>query len=148
MSQRNNQAGVTLLEVMLSVAVIALLAGMAAPVYQSFQVRNDLDVAANTLAQTLRRAQLLSKIGVNEGAWGVFVQSGSITLFQGDTYAGRNTAYDEVWSVPNSISVSGVAEIVYTKFIGTTLTPGTITLTSSSNEVRLLEFTNYGTINY
>lgn len=148
MFYRSKPAGVTLLEVMLSVAVIGLLAGMAAPVYQSFQVRNDLDVASNTIAQTLRRAQLLSRIGEGEASWGVSIGSGSITLFQGDSYATRNTQYDEVWSVPDTISSSGLNEIVYVKFLGTTTTSGTITLTSSSNENRALIVSEYGTINY
>ena len=30
------------------VAIIAILAGISTPIYQSFQVRNDLDIAAVT----------------------------------------------------------------------------------------------------
>lgn len=140
--------GFTLLEILLSIALIALLAGIAAPIYQSFQVRNDLDIAANTVAQTLRRAELLSQAVDGDVSWGVSIQSGSITLFQGVSYAGRNSDFDEIFDMPTSITPSGLQEIVFSRFSGEPQTTGTCTLTSSINEIRTITINEKGTIEY
>ncbi len=141
-------AGFTLLEVLLSVAAIAIIAGISVPIYQSFQVRNDLDIATVTIAQAFRRAQLLSQAVDGDTGWGVFVQSGSITLFKGISYAARDTAFDEIFEVPTNITPTGVSEIVFTKFTGNPQTTGTIILTSSTNETRSIIINAKGMVNY
>jgi len=42
--------GFTLPELLLSVAIIGALAGLSLPVYRSLMMKNDLDIAANTVA--------------------------------------------------------------------------------------------------
>lgn len=140
--------GFTLLEMLLSVAAIAIIAGIGIPVYQSFQNRNDLDVAAETLAQTLRRAQILSQAVDGDTSWGLYAQSGSITLFKGASYASRESAFDEAFDVPTSITLTGVSEIVFTKFTGLPQATGTITLTSNIGETRNVTLNAKGTVSY
>ena len=140
--------GFTLLEVLLSIGLITVLAGLSLPVYQALQNRNDLDITAVTVAQTLRRAQLLSQAMDGDTSWGISIQTGSITLFRGTSYAARDTSFDEVFDVPTSITQSGVGEVVFAKFTGMPQTTGTITLTSSTNEVRNLILNAKGTITY
>lgn len=141
-------AGFTLIEVMLSVAVIAIVAGISAPVYQSFQVRNDLDIATVSTAQGLRRAQVLAQAVDGDTSWGLRIQSGNLTLFKGVSYAGRDTIADEVTLVPTSITPSGVSEVVYSKFTGLPQTTGTLTLTSNANETRTITINAKGMVNY
>lgn len=57
----NSNFGFTLLELLLSVAVISTLAGLSLPVYRTLLMKNDLDIAAVTTAQSLRRSQILSQ---------------------------------------------------------------------------------------
>lgn len=144
----NKHRGFTLLEVMLSVAIIALIAGLGTPIYQGFQVRNDLDVAANSVATSLRRAQILSQAVDGDTSWGLSIQSGEITLFRGASYASRSAEYDEVFNLQGSITPSGVSEIVYEKFTGIPQTTGTIILTSNANETRNIIINEKGTITY
>ncbi|OGC38607.1 hypothetical protein A2V54_02000 [candidate division WWE3 bacterium RBG_19FT_COMBO_53_11] len=141
------RGGFTILEILLSIAVIGILSGILIPVSRSFQLINDLDVAANTTVQTLRRAQLLSQAMDGDTSWGVRVQSGNITLFKGASYASRDPAFDETFSSP-SVTVSGLQEVVFSKFLGTPQTTGTLVLTSANNEVREIVINGKGRIDY
>lgn len=140
--------GFTLIELLLSVSVIMIIAGMSVPIYQLFQVRNDLDIATATIVQSTRRAQALSQAVDGDISWGINIQSGSITLFKGESYAARDTTFDEIFEVPTSITPSGIAEVVFTKFTGLPQTTGTITLTSNANETRTLVINQKGMIDY
>ena len=140
--------GFTFIEILLVVALIGITAGISIPVYQSFQTRSDLDISGTTIAQTLRRAQLLSQAVEGDISWGVNVAVGSITLFKGESFSSRDAEFDEVFSVPTSISVSGLQEIVFEKFTGEPQNTGTTTLTSVNNEKRSININSKGTINY
>ncbi len=80
-------AGFTLLELLLSAAIISALAGLSLPIYRTLIKKNDLDIAANTMASSLRRAQVLSQAVDGDTTWGVKAQSGSIVIFKGASYS-------------------------------------------------------------
>lgn len=140
--------GFTLIEMMLSIATIGVIATISIPIYQSLQVRNDLDVVAVEVVHSLRRAKVLSQSVDGDISWGVKVQSGSATVFKGASYSSRDTTLDEIFEIPTSITPSGLLEIVFEKFTGTPQSIGTITLTSSANETRTITINNKGTISY
>jgi len=140
--------GFTLIEILLSVASIAIIAGISVPVYQSFQNRNDLDIATMEIAQNIRRAQILSQAVDGDMSWGVKTQSGSLVLFKGVSYAVRDIAFDEVFDIPSSLIFSGVSEIVFTKFTGLPQTTGTIIVTSNINETRNITINSKGVVSY
>ena len=143
-----NNKGFTLLEVLLSVAVIGILAGAGVPIYQTLQNRNDMDIVVSSFAQSLRRAQLLSQAVANDTTWGVRIRPGFIILFQGQNFMGRDPNFDEEISIPPSIRISGTPEIVFNKFTGIPQTAGTLTLTSVNNETETLTINTKGTVNY
>jgi prepilin-type N-terminal cleavage/methylation domain-containing protein len=63
--------GFTLSEILLSISLMAIIGGMIIPMYRTFLIRDDLDIAATTLAQNLRRAQALSQAADGDTTWGV-----------------------------------------------------------------------------
>lgn len=141
--------GFTLLEMLLVVALIGLVAGMGAPLFQSFQVRNDLDIAATTAIESLRRAQALARSVDGDVPWGVRIATSTgITLFKGTSYAARDAAFDETTAISTIVSVGGVSEVVFAKVTGFPNVTGTTTLTSTTNETRNFSLNAKGTINF
>lgn len=143
-----NHRGFTLLEVMLSVAILTLITGLSLPVYETFMRRNDLDLTTQQLAASLRRAGTYAR-GVNrDSAWSVEVQPTVVTLFQGTNFATRNQIYDEKFAMPASITVSGLSEIQFAKLSAAPNTTGSITLTSSTNATRTITINAKGMVEH
>ena len=142
-------SGFTLIEVLLSVAIIGLITGMSLPVLASFNDRNDLDLTAQSIASQLRRAQTYTR-GINgDSQWGVRAQNGSATLFKGSSYAARDTSYDEPTTISSSIAVTGLSDLLFAKLDGTPSATGTITLTNTNtNETRTITINAKGMVSY
>lgn len=139
-------AGVTTIELILSIGIIAILFGIATPLLRSFFLRNDLDVAQNAIVQDLYRAQSLAATSEADSNWGVNIGAGQVTLFRGNSYAARNQAYDETFTTASSLTNTGTTEYVFTKFTGLPTAGGTVTITSSNNETRVLVINSKGMV--
>lgn len=140
--------GFTLLEVLLSVAVVALIAGLSLPLYFALQGKNDLDIAVTTYAQSLRRAEVLARASDSDANWGTFIQNGSITIYRGATYASRVLSSDEVFSLPQTLVVSGLTEVNFAKFSGLPFQTGTTTLTPAQGATRTVFINAKGTVTF
>ena len=142
------EAGFTLVEMLLSVAILTALVGMSLPLYTTFVQRNDLDITAESVAVALRRAETYARAVQYDSTWSIELQSSSVTLFQGTNFAGRNTSYDETLSLPGSITLSGLSEIQFAKFSATPNTTGNIVLTSNTNDTRTISVNAKGMVDY
>lgn len=129
--------GFTLLELLLSVSLLGILTALVLPVGLRMNEKNDLDVAVTMAAMALRRAQTLSQSGLHDGSWGVFMQTGLITLFKGPSYAGRDASFDETSSISSSLAPSGLTEIVFSKGSGGPQNTGILVLTGLSDSARI-----------
>lgn len=145
---RSQQTGFTLLEVLLSITIIAMLASVSVSIYRKLQIRNDLDVAATTIVQIGRRAKLRAQAMDGDSSWGIYIVQGSITLFKGDSYATRDADADEVADILSVIIPTGISEIVFVKFFGEPQSTGTITLTSIDDDVRDIVINSKGVFEY
>lgn len=141
-------SGFTLIELLLSVAIMGMITGLALPVYETFVRRNDLDLAAQNLAMTIRRAETYARASSGDSAWSVAIQSTGMTLFKGTSFAGRTTTFDEVITIPGSIAPSGLSEIQFAKLSAAPNTTGTITFTSTTNDVRTVTINAEGVVTY
>jgi len=147
-SSARTSAGFTIAEVLITIGIVGLLVVLSIPVYESFQVRNDLGTAKNNVVQSLRRAQTLAGASDGDTSWGVTVQSGSIVLFRGASYAVRDTTYDETFTLPGTITASGTTEVVYAKFTGMPQSTGTITMTAVNGQTSTISINEKGTLTY
>lgn len=144
----DTKKGFTLVEILLAIALVAVLAGFSIPAYRYFQVQNELSIAADQIVGSLRRAQILSQAVDGDATWGVDIRTGQITMFQGSSYASRDSDYDEVFDVPSNISFSGINEIVYSKVFGEPDATGIITATSVLGDSIVITINEKGTLSY
>ncbi|HSW98308.1 MAG TPA: type II secretion system protein [Candidatus Saccharimonadales bacterium] len=142
------QAGFTLLEVLLSVTIMAMLVGISMPFYESFVRRNDLALATQTVSALIRRAETYSRSANSDSGWSVEFQSTTATLFLGNNFAGRNTNYDEAVSLPGSVTASGLSEVQFAKLTALPNTTGTVTLSSTLSETRTVTVNAKGMVDY
>lgn len=142
------ERGFTLLEALLSVALISILAGVSLPVYNSFQNRSDLNITAQTVASMLRRAQVYARGANGDSQWGVKVQSTTATLFKGSAWTGHDTSYDETATIPGSTTVSGaLTEVIFSKLAGLpSTTTGNVTLTTTNGDTRTVTINAKGMV--
>lgn len=127
--------GFTLLEMLLSIGLIALLVAFSAPLYQSLQNRGSVEDTSELLLGVLRDAQTRAYAGDANAQWGVFVGTSTITLFQGDSFVSRVLDFDETYTFPHTISATGTREFVFTQK-GMPLQVGTTTLSFGTQAQR------------
>ena len=127
--------GVTLIELLLVVAIMAIILSSAYPLGAGFLARNNFKNKINETVNSLRIAQLNSISGKEAVSWGVNVDSNQITLFSGTSYSSRNPVYDEVYDIPPSVSANPVPiEVVFDRLTGNPNSSATIVISSDSGE--------------
>ena len=142
-----NIPGFNLLEIMLTVAMITLIAGIFVPIAGNVYNHNNLENATQQVVQNLRRAQTLARASEGSSDWGVFLSGSSSTIFQGTSYATRNTNFSEQENLNGNALASGLTEIVFGESNGFPKTIGTITITIG-NENKTITINEKGFINY
>ncbi len=119
----------TLIEILLAVALLAMILAISLPLGQEYLNKNELENAKTLITQTIRSAQANAKAGKADAQWGVRINDNAITLFQGNSYATRNTSVDVVITWSDRFDATGVSELVFSKYNALPSTTGTITIT-------------------
>ncbi len=141
------QNGFTLLETIMTLAAIAIVAGLSMPLVIGLQNRNELDIATQVLVSSLRRAQVLSMAMDGDSSWGVKIVQGSATVFRGASYASRTATYDEPYAMSAAVTVSGTDEVVFSKLTGEPAASAITNLTVSG-QTWVVEVNTKGRIEY
>ncbi|KPJ73661.1 hypothetical protein AMJ48_00420 [Parcubacteria bacterium DG_74_1] len=127
----------TLVEILIVIAVLAILIAMTFPVFRSFRVESDLNNSVEKIINALRLAQSKTLASEEASQWGVYFSTSTdphqYTLFRGTSYASRVTSSDEVYALPDSVEVYdinlvGEPEIVFDRLIGSTSQSGNVSL--------------------
>ncbi|HLD21098.1 MAG TPA: type II secretion system protein [Patescibacteria group bacterium] len=139
--------GFTVIELLIVMAILALLLASVPFAMTSFQESRSMDTAVQSTMQSLRRAQVLSQAVDGDETWGVYLQSGSVIVFQGASYVARDSAFDEVLEFSDSIQVSGVTEVIFEKLTGEPNATGDI-LFESNTRIQTLTIFETGALQY
>ncbi len=148
MFKKSINKGFTLIELLLSVALIGILVSFSAPVLQVFQNKNNLSVAAEAVANNLRRAQAFSQGVKEDDSWGVRVTDGDVVVFKGNDFASRDQSFDEIFEISSAIVFSDLQEVVFQEFSGEPNNSGTFVLTSLNGEAANVSINEKGMVDY
>ena len=112
------------------VAIIAIVGATTIPVGSRFLVQSNFKNKTNELVASLRTAQINSFSGKGANSWGVKTTSSQIILFKGTSYALRDSAFDQIFSIPSNITFTQT-EIVFNKLTGNPSPIASIVINSS-----------------
>ncbi len=145
--------GFTLVELLVVVGILAILSAAVGPKVIGFYSLYQLDSLSQELVQTMRMADMRAMQSEGSSPYSVHFVSGSggsFTLYRGTNFALRDKNYDEVHSLPNSLSLnySGAGpELSFTKLEGMTTNTGSITLTwPDGNQSKTVTVNSYGVV--
>lgn len=118
--------GFTFLEVLISIAIMGLLAGVSTAAYSSFAKREALGAAASTAAAMLRdaRAQTIASVGGSQ--YGVRVETDRFVLFQGSSYASTSPSNRPVYFNSRVRASSTAQSFVFERVTGDASSSGMI----------------------
>lgn len=133
----NDQKGFTIFEILLVVGVIVILISFTLPLGLDFYKNQQLETQSQGIVQALRGAQLKAMAIELDSPFGVYLTNDNYILFKGPSYAERDSQYDEVFDLPEIINVSGLNEIVFSKFEGMPNTIGNIILNTDNLEKKI-----------
>ena len=121
--------GFSLIELLVVVAIIVVISGLGLFVgldfYKTYALSSERDIVIGILMKARNRAAN----NFNESGHGIYINSDGYTVFQGSSYASRNQTYDELIKRINSVTSSGLQEIVFEQLTGN--------LTTSAGDVML-----------
>jgi type II secretory pathway pseudopilin PulG len=133
-----NMRGFTLLETLLSVALLSMVFILTIPLSQTVLYSNDLEQSTQISIRAIRTAQSLSQSSLNDSTWGVRFSSGQITVFQGASYAARVSASDREYDVSTNTSFGGTTEIIFNKIYGEPNITGTLSINNRNKSENLV----------
>lgn len=142
------ERGFTLLELLLTIAIGVAIFSLTVPTMIRFYRSQIVDDTAKNMVDSLRRAHQYSIAQVDGQSYGVKLLplSNSYVLFQGSSYALRNTVEDEVETYPSIVTIDATStEVVFSRLHGTSTVSGTWTL--SGGLTRSIIISPQGTIN-
>lgn len=124
----------TILEVLLVVTLISVVSVISIAVFASFQERNNIDVATDTIVQSLRNSCSLARSGKNDSQWGTYIETTKVTIYSGSSYSERDTSQDLEQEFPAAVGLSGITEVNFGKGSCSPDNTGSITVTFKNLE--------------
>ncbi|MBI1813262.1 choice-of-anchor A family protein [Candidatus Peregrinibacteria bacterium] len=131
--------GFTMMEMLMTVGMIALITSLAIPSYRQYSIRNDLALARTQVVQGLQRAKLNTIEGKGGTVWSFYAPQGllfagsDLATVEADLAAGT-AATTEVFPMPSTIQFSGLTDAITFNRKGTPSAVGTIILTAVNGD--------------
>ncbi|MFH0779399.1 MAG: type II secretion system protein [Parcubacteria group bacterium] len=131
--QLNAQSGFTLMEVMVVLTITIILVAASVPFYSFFQSFGVLNSSKQEVLENVRLTQSKARAGENNSSFGVYFLNNQYTIYQGDSYAGRNQSFDSLNELPTNFRFSGLSEVKFNLKTGLPSTTGDIAIINNSN---------------
>lgn len=138
--------GFSVIELLVVLAIVGIMGAVMGPMMGNYFVRTNTKNIVNNTISSLENAKMYSMMGKNNGPWGVKFGPSAIVLFQGTSYILRNSAFDQSYALPTSITASGMSELIFSTKNGTPSATGTVTITSNANLNYQITISQEGTV--
>lgn len=130
--KHESRKGFTLIEVMLTMSLFAIISFLASPFYGHFIFTRELPVVSEELRGSLAKAKLYSMQSKNASSWGVGVSDSRIVLFRGDSFGGREQSFDQTFDIHPKITVSGLETgVIFARTTGRPMSQPTIVVSGN-----------------
>jgi prepilin-type N-terminal cleavage/methylation domain-containing protein len=132
--KRTTYSGFSVLEVLVSLAILGLLLSVSLVSFASFSRRDAVSASAAAIGQALRDARARTLASVGGSQYGVKVDGDRFTFFQGSTFS-SSTPTNNTFMYPSGIRVtSSLSTLVFERVTGNASASGTISVYQSSAE--------------
>lgn len=128
--------GYTLLELLVVVAIVFALVGVALPIGLDFYNQYLLTEERDNLVQVLRKARSEAMANINQKPHGVAFLANQYVLFQGASYASRDTDWDRFYNHSGKVSLDAPAQIIFSHLEGASAS-STVSLSDASQKVEI-----------
>ncbi len=126
-----NNGGFTIWEILLVLGLMAILFSLGLLVSMDFYRQKILGAERDIVVAVLKRARNEAQNNINQSSHGVYLGSASnYVIFQGNTYASRNTNFDEMFSRSGGIVLNGPSELAFSSLDGSSSVSGTISISN------------------
>jgi len=107
--------GITIIELLVIAALIAIIGTAATPFLSNFILRNNYETTVDKVLSSLNKAQGYSMSG-KDGVWGICLASGNkIRLYRGSCVI---PDFSEDFDVPPSLTISGLSDTTFSPLRG------------------------------
>lgn len=127
MQDEHSNQGLTLIELLLVVAIFAIVAASSTPFYSRFVTQMQMDTTSSRLFASLRKAQQYAIDGRGDMTWGVCLHEGMIRMY---SQSCTDPITKDDFVLPNVVEVSGLTNVIFSQR-GEPDSPTTITVSTS-----------------
>lgn len=144
--------GFTLIEIVISLGILAILAALTFTSYSNLQRQLDIDTTAQNIISVIKLARTNTTASNSESNYGVHFETGKYVLFTGNSYtagAATNKEYSLNSSEIYATSLNGGgSEVIFDRIRGTTSQPGTVSvrLVDQTNQTAVISITAAGQV--
>ncbi|OIO33079.1 MAG: hypothetical protein COZ49_03610 [Candidatus Yonathbacteria bacterium CG_4_10_14_3_um_filter_47_65] len=130
--------GFTALEVLLVVALFAILASIVIPPFAEFRTSKMIETISGEVVSLLAEARADTISSKNDSQYGVHFESSRAVFFKGSVFTEPDSdnfeiAIDPVVEISDIVLASGGSDVVFEKITGATSEPGMITISVVSD---------------
>ena len=130
--------GFTLVEVLIVIAIMAILSGVVIFSFSGMRARQDVDSNTEVITSLLKEARSRTLGSIDSTTYGVFIETNQVTLFKGASYiAGDPT--NQTNSLSNTVTITAVSlngggsTIMFERLTGKTNNFGTMRVEFTSD---------------
>ena len=133
-ARQSGQNGFTLLEIVISVGIVALIGSLGLASFLGSRRTRDLNVGTQSALSVMRLAQSKTLAAEGGGPWGIRLEGDRYTLFPAQNPFNATTASNTVYILPSTLEITNInlagggQDVIWERITGKTVKLGTFEL--------------------